>query len=467
MTLKGNDKNSIMISKFPVVNEEWKNDTAEKEMEMMMEMITSIRNIRGEMRIAPSQKLSVLISAADEQTKKMIETDKGYIVNLANLESLKVEINAIEPKGVATAVIGSTKIFVPLAGIVDISGEKTRLEKELAKISKDLEQSSKKLANRDFIAKAAPEIIQERRRKIKRFPEKVFNSGRRAEEIKRDFRLMKKEILKIIKNALSEDIGAGDITTKATVSRTKKGKALAIAKDDFIIAGIDVFEETFKFLDKKIKVKKLIKDGCMAKKGDVIAEVSGSLSSILMAERVSLNLFQRMCGIATLTAKYVKAVGGTKAKILDTRKTVPGLRVLDKMAVRIGGGCNHRIGLYDGVLIKDNHIEAAGGITAAVKAQRKSIGRKMKIEVETKNINEVKEALACGVDIIMLDNMSIPAMKQAVDFVAGRALLEASGNVSLKNVADIAAIGVDFISVGELTHSVRAADISLKIKASY
>jgi nicotinate-nucleotide pyrophosphorylase (carboxylating) len=161
----------------------------------------------------------------------------------------------------------------------------------------------------------------------------------------------------------------------------------------------------------------------------------------------------------------VEAVRGTKAKIIDTRKTMPGLRVLDKMAVRIGGGCNHRTGLYDGVLIKDNHIEAAGGITAAIKAQRKRLPHTLKIEVETKNIQEVKEALKCGVDVIMLDNMTIPAMKKAVDFVAGRALLEASGNVSLQRVSEIAATGVDLISIGELTHSVRAADISLKIKA--
>lgn len=199
------------------------------------------------------------------------------------------------------------------------------------------------------------------------------------------------------------------------------------------------------------------------KKGDVLAEVSGSLSGILQAERVSLNLLQRMCGIATLTSQYVQAVRGTKVKILDTRKTVPGLRVLDKMAVRLGGGTNHRIGLYDGVLIKDNHIEAAGSITAAVKAVRKNLSRPMKIEVETKNIREVQEALSCGVEIIMLDNMTVPVMKKAVTLVAGRALLEASGNVGLQNVANIAASGVDFISVGALTHSVKAADISLKI----
>ena len=274
---------------------------------------------------------------------------------------------------------------------------------------------------------------------------------------------MEKQIRNIIEDALAEDIGTGDITTQATVSRKKKGRAQAVAKDDFLIAGIDVFAETFQLLDKSIKVKKLMNDGCRAKKGDVLAEVSGSLSHILQAERVALNLFQRMSGIATLTAKYVETVRGTKAKILDTRKTMPGLRVLDKMAVRIGGGCNHRTGLYDGVLIKDNHIEAAGGITAAVKAQRKRLPHTLEIEVETKNIKEVKEALKCGVDIIMLDNMTVPAMKKAVDFVAGRSLLEASGNVSLQNVAQIAATGVDLISIGELTHSVRAADISLKI----
>lgn len=275
--------------------------------------------------------------------------------------------------------------------------------------------------------------------------------------------MVSEPIRKIIRYALAEDIGTGDITTQATVHPKKKGKAIAVAKENFIIAGINVFAETFRVLDARTKVKILKDNGMLAKKGDVIAEIQGSLFNILQSERVALNLFQRMCGIATITAKYVKAVRGTEAKIMDTRKTVPGLRTLDKMAVRIGGGRNHRIGLYDGILIKDNHIEAAGGITAAVKAQRKNPF--MKIEVETKNIKEVKEALKCGVDIIMLDNMSIPAMKRAVNLVKGRTLLEASGNVNLKNVADIAAIGVDFISVGELTHSLRAADISLKIIA--
>jgi nicotinate-nucleotide pyrophosphorylase (carboxylating) len=270
-------------------------------------------------------------------------------------------------------------------------------------------------------------------------------------------------IKQIIESALNEDIGTGDITTSATVIPEKIGYARAIAKDDFIVAGIDVFKEVFLFLDAKIQFKKLITDGSRANKGDAIAEISGSLFNILQAERVALNIFQRMCGIATLTGKYVQMISGTRTKILDTRKTMPGLRILDKMAVRIGGGCNHRIGLYDGILIKDNHIAAAGGITAAVKLQKQQNPHTLKIEVETKNLEEVQEALTCGVDIIMLDNMNSAEMKKAVDLIAGRALVEASGNVSLQKVAAIAATGVDYISVGELTHSVRAADISLKI----
>jgi nicotinate-nucleotide pyrophosphorylase (carboxylating) len=276
--------------------------------------------------------------------------------------------------------------------------------------------------------------------------------------------VISRQIRKIIEYALAEDIGTGDITTQATVSRDKTGHAQAIAKDDFVIAGSDIFKETFLILDDKIQVKKLISDGERAKRGDIIAEISGSLYNILQAERVALNLFQRMCGIATLTAKFVEAISGTKAKILDTRKTMPGLRILDKLAVSIGGGFNHRMGLYDGVLIKDNHIAAAGSITTAVNMQRSRMPHTLKIEVETKNISEVEEALNCGVDIIMLDNMTPAEMKKAAFFIAGRALIEASGNVSLQKVAEIAGTGVDLISVGELTHSVRAADISLKIE---
>lgn len=275
--------------------------------------------------------------------------------------------------------------------------------------------------------------------------------------------MISQQIRKIVEAALIEDLGTGDITTSAIVSSEKGGKAQAVAKDDFVVAGLDIFKEAFLCLDNQTLFNLSTSDGQLAKKGDVVAEVSGRLFYILQAERVALNLFQRMCGIATLTRKYVEAVQGTKAKILDTRKTMPGLRILDKIAVNIGGGFNHRMGLYDGVLIKDNHIAAAGGITAAVKAQRRRLPHILKIEVETKNLPEVQEALDCGVDIIMLDNMSLEEMKKAVLLINGRALVEASGNVNLQRVAPIAATGVDLISVGELTHSVRAADISLKI----
>ncbi len=271
------------------------------------------------------------------------------------------------------------------------------------------------------------------------------------------------QIKKIIANALREDIGTGDITTRATVPSRAKGVAQALAKDDFIAAGMGVFKSTFLLVDKRIKVKSFVNDGQRVKKGDIIARVEGPLASILQAERVALNILQRMCGIATRTNKFVKAIAGTKAKILDTRKTVPGLRLLDKMAVKDGGGCNHRMGLYDAVLIKDNHITAAGSITQALTRQKKALRKKTAIEVETKNLEEVAEALNCGVDIIMLDNMPLEEMRKALEIIDGKALVEASGNISLDNVADIARIGVDFISVGEITHSVRAADISLKI----
>jgi nicotinate-nucleotide pyrophosphorylase (carboxylating) len=275
--------------------------------------------------------------------------------------------------------------------------------------------------------------------------------------------LIPEQIRKIIEAALIEDIGTGDVTTNAIVSRDKLGQARVVAKDDFIVAGIDIFRDVFVSLDETAEVKCLIGDGQKAKKGETIAEVSGSLFYILQAERVALNIFQRMCGIATLTSGYVEAVRGTKAKILDTRKTMPGLRLLDKMAVKIGGGFNHRMGLYDAVLIKDNHIAAAGSIASAVTAQKSYLKQSMKIEVETKNLQEVREAMESGVDIILLDNMTAAEMKKAVAQINGKVLVEASGNVSLQNVAEIAATGVDYISVGELTHSVRAADISLKI----
>lgn len=274
----------------------------------------------------------------------------------------------------------------------------------------------------------------------------------------------KKAIDDIIKRALEEDIGSGDVTTAYTLTGAEKGKASAVAKADMIVCGLDVFKAVFHYFDDGIKFKSLDKEGAAVKKGTALAELSGSLSSVLTAERVALNLFQRMSGIATLTRRFVDEIKGTKAKIIDTRKTAPGLRLLDKYAVRIGGGFNHRFGLDDGILIKDNHIEAAGGITAALKRVRGNVPYMLKVEVEAKNLKEVKKALSGGADIIMLDNMSVSDMRACVKFVDGRVPLEASGNVSLTNVRQIAETGVDFISAGALTHSVTAADISLLVK---
>ena len=200
------------------------------------------------------------------------------------------------------------------------------------------------------------------------------------------------------------------------------------------------------------------------KPGDVIADIHGESALLLQGERVALNLLQRMCGVATLTAEYVQAVKGTKARVVDTRKTTPGLRQLEKYAVRVGGGTNHRTGLYDGVLIKENHIAAAGGISIAVQRAKAFIPHTMKIEVETENLAQVKEALAAGADIIMLDNMDLQTMRDAVGLIAGKAIVEASGGVNLKTIRDIAGTGVDIISVGALTHSARAMDISMLLE---
>ncbi|MFH1078791.1 MAG: carboxylating nicotinate-nucleotide diphosphorylase [Pseudomonadota bacterium] len=268
---------------------------------------------------------------------------------------------------------------------------------------------------------------------------------------------------RLIRSALEEDIGAGDATTAAVLTGRETGNAQAVAKADMILAGIDMFLETFLFLDPDVRFTGFLEDGREIKCGEVLAELSGKLASILTAERTALNFLQRMSGIATMTQRYVQAVAGTRARILDTRKTAPGLRVLDKYAVRIGGGLNHRFALYDGVLIKDNHITAAGGITPAIERARRTIAHTLKIEVEVKNIGDVREALAAGADIIMLDNMAPEVMSEAVRLIGGRVPVEASGNVMLANVRQIAETGVDFISVGALTHSVGAADISLLI----
>lgn len=271
-------------------------------------------------------------------------------------------------------------------------------------------------------------------------------------------------IRKLIQAALEEDISTGDITTTAVLTGNETGKAKALAKAELVAAGMGVFKEAFFVLDSKLQFTGYYDDGQMVQKGGVLAEISGNLGSILTAERVALNFLQRMCGIATLTRKYVDTIKGTRAKILDTRKTAPGLRCLDKYAVKIGGGMNHRFGLYDGVLIKDNHIAAAGGISKAIARARGRYPHTLKVEVEVKNLLELEEAFTSGADVIMLDNMAVGDMKKAADIINGRVPLEASGNVSLANVRQIAETGVDFISVGALTHSVPAADISLKIE---
>ncbi|MDO9515607.1 MAG: carboxylating nicotinate-nucleotide diphosphorylase [Syntrophales bacterium] len=265
----------------------------------------------------------------------------------------------------------------------------------------------------------------------------------------------------LIQRALDEDIGSGDLTTTAVLTGGETGVAQAVSKADIIVAGIDVFREVFYVLDPSLAFEAYSTDGRAAGKGDLLACISGSLKNILLAERVALNFFQRMCGIATITNRYVEEVQGTGVRILDTRKTTPTLRGLEKYAVKVGGGTNHRFGLYDGVMIKDNHISAAGSISNAVRKVTGSIPPEIKIEVETKNLREVAEALAAKADIIMLDNMGQGEMKEAVSLIGGKALVEASGNVTLSNVREIAKTGVDFISVGALTHSAPAADISL------
>jgi nicotinate-nucleotide pyrophosphorylase (carboxylating) len=276
--------------------------------------------------------------------------------------------------------------------------------------------------------------------------------------------IIDQNLKKIIRYALSEDIGPGDVTSEATVPAESTSTAVMLAKQDLVLAGLDVSKEVFFYLDPAIQFTPFAKDGDRINAGTEIAKLSGNTRALLAGERVALNLLQHMSGIATLTAKYVEKVKGLKAEVLDTRKTLPGLRQLEKYAVRVGGGKNHRFGLYDGVLIKDNHIKASGGIIKAVERAKKKAHHMLKIEVETKTLDEVVEALGVGADIIMLDNMTIDMIREAVKLIGGRALVEASGNVTLETIWHIAETGVDFISSGSLTHSAPAADISMKIK---
>jgi nicotinate-nucleotide pyrophosphorylase (carboxylating) len=265
----------------------------------------------------------------------------------------------------------------------------------------------------------------------------------------------------LIRTALAEDVGAGDLTTQLTVPAGTQARAQISAKEDAVVAGMPLIRKVCIAAGADVDVEELINDGATVQRGDVLARLAGSAHTLLAAERLILNLLQQLSGVATLTARFVAAVNGSKCRIIDTRKTVPGLRVLQKYAVRMGGGYNHRQGLADGVLIKNNHITAAGGVGAAVKAARANAPHVYKIEVECCTLAQVDEGLAAGADAILLDNMTPPQLAAAVQRIAGRAITEASGGVSLDNVAAIAASGVDFISIGALTHSAPAVDLHM------
>jgi len=269
----------------------------------------------------------------------------------------------------------------------------------------------------------------------------------------------------LIRNALDEDLGAGDITTDAIIAPEAKGKAVLETREEIVLAGLPVFTRTFELLSSNMNIENHYKDGQIVPAGEKICHLSGSLSAILKAERTGLNFIQRMSGIATLTREYVDRAGTEKVKVMDTRKTVPGLRFFDKYAVRMGGGFNHRFGLYDGILIKDNHISAAGSITEAVKLVKKNAPHNIMIEVEVEDLAGVKEAIKAGTDKILLDNMSHDDIRKAVQLAAGRVMVEVSGGISLENISEIARTGADLISVGALTHSARAVDLSLEVIA--
>ena len=274
-------------------------------------------------------------------------------------------------------------------------------------------------------------------------------------------------INKLLDLGLEEDINTGDITTESIIPESMNAAATMTAKQDGVISGLEIVKMVYDRFQDNVVFTPYFKDGDAVKKGDVILKVEATYPTLLRGERLSLNIFQRMCGIATETAKYVKELKGTSTELLDTRKTAPGLRVLDKLAVKHGGGTNHRMGLYDMAMIKDNHIKMAGGITKAVEQVRARIAEGIKIEVETTNLDEVKEAIAAGADIIMLDNMGNEAMAEAVATIkaADKGIkTEASGNMSIPRLIEVAATGVDYISVGALTHTVKAMDISMNIQ---
>ena len=271
------------------------------------------------------------------------------------------------------------------------------------------------------------------------------------------------EIKKIVEAALSEDIGGGDITSDLLFKNNRVVSGNIKAKEPFILCGIEVAREVFNAVNPCVIFRANKKDGAKVKKGDVLAELTGNADDLMKGERTALNFIQHLSGIATYTSTFVEVVRGSRAKIVDTRKTIPGLRVLEKYAVRAGGGNNHRIGLFDGILIKDNHIAACGGITEAVTRAISAAPHTLKVEVEVSNLDQVKEAIDAGADIIMLDNMGIDEMRNAVKVIAGEAIVEASGNITLKNLSNVASTGVDIISSGAITHCAPSVDISMKI----
>lgn len=275
-----------------------------------------------------------------------------------------------------------------------------------------------------------------------------------------------RQVKQLIDTAIEEDIGRGDVTTEATITEDARAHARLIAKQEIVLAGIEIFAGVYTRLDRSIGLKFHHRDGERLPPRTMIAELDGSARALLAGERVALNFLQRLSGIATLTRRYVETVSGYKVGIIDTRKTTPGWRVLEKYAVRVGGGKNHRHDLGDGVLIKDNHIVAAGGIEPAIEMARRHSHHLLKIEVEVETLAQAEEALRAGADVIMLDNMSLEMMRGAVKMIEGRAVVEASGGINLESLLEVARTGVDLISVGKLTHSAPAADIHLEFDAS-
>lgn len=277
--------------------------------------------------------------------------------------------------------------------------------------------------------------------------------------------LNKAQVRDIVGRALQEDVGTGDITTLAVVPSKVTATAAILAKQPGVICGLGVAREVFTQVDPGLHFEALVADGVSVVAGQEVARISGSAAAILTGERVALNFLQRLSGISTMTARFVAAVAGTRARIVDTRKTTPGLRILEKYAVRVGGGFNHRFGLYDAILIKDNHIALAGGVAAAVAAAKKTASHAMKVEVEVQDLKQLDEALGAGAEVILLDNMEPAMLRETVARVAGRAILEASGGITADNLAEVARTGVDLISIGALTHSVKAMDLSLEVIA--